>query len=212
MAPLEEDGRFYRVYGEAADEGGGREVAFRVKVETTDLYIRAERDLSAKALEAIREARGILTAHIAERPEFASALTPLPLPKAEVHELLASMYEAGKAAGTGPMAAVAGTVARHVCRALRPHSRRVLVENGGDVFVDADRDLSYGKADAATVVSPDAALADAVATALGNRIAKEEDIQPALELADSIPGVTGAVAMMGQSLGGIGDIVLIRLS
>ena len=42
--------------------------------------------------------------------------------------------------------------------------------------------LSFGKADAVTVVSPDAALADAAATALGNLVKTPRDINKALDL------------------------------
>ena len=40
-------------------------VPFRARVESTDLYLRADRDLGGAALAAIREARSTLEAHIA---------------------------------------------------------------------------------------------------------------------------------------------------
>jgi hypothetical protein len=68
--------------------------------------------------------------------------------------------------------------------------------------------LSFGRADAAVVVSRDACLADACATRLGNELKSEEDIGTALELIYGIKGVTGAVAVMGEKCGAIGDIEL----
>lgn len=71
--------------------------------------------------------------------------------------------------------------------------------------------LSMGRADAATVVAESAALADAAATALGNRIGRVQDIEPALEWVLTINGVRGAVVMMGDKIGLLGGIDLVGL-
>lgn len=68
--------------------------------------------------------------------------------------------------------------------------------------------VSYGQADAAVILSKDAALADAAATALGNALKSEGDIQRALSLATAIPGVLGAVAVVGDKLGAAGQVEL----
>lgn len=70
--------------------------------------------------------------------------------------------------------------------------------------------LSYGKADAAMVISRDASLADACATALGNKVKSAEDIEKALEEIMGIPGVTGCLVIIGQSLGIKGEVELVR--
>ena len=67
---------------------------------------------------------------------------------------------------------------------------------------------SFGKADAAVVLSADACLADACATRLGNDIKSESDIQPALDAIVGIGGVIGAVAVMGDVCGAVGNIEL----
>ncbi len=66
--------------------------------------------------------------------------------------------------------------------------------------------LSFGKADAVVVLSKDTALADAVATRLGNEVRTEADIQRALELGMAIEGVEGVVVILGDKLGAIGKI------
>ncbi len=66
--------------------------------------------------------------------------------------------------------------------------------------------LSFGRADAAVVVSKSASLADAVATATGNRVSKVGDIQKGLDYACSIPGVLGAIIIKGDKIGIRGDI------
>lgn len=68
--------------------------------------------------------------------------------------------------------------------------------------------LSFGKADAALVVSADTFLADAVATALGNRVNSPEDMEAALEFASGVEGVEGALVIIGDKLGAWGDIKL----
>ncbi|MGB2706088.1 MAG: UPF0280 family protein [Candidatus Omnitrophota bacterium] len=68
--------------------------------------------------------------------------------------------------------------------------------------------LSFGKADAVTVVSPDACLADASATAVCNRVKTEADIEAALNFAKSIEGVQGCVVIYKDKIGSIGEIEL----
>ena len=68
--------------------------------------------------------------------------------------------------------------------------------------------LSFGKADAVTVVSKDTALADAAATAICNRVKSEKDIKQALDFSKTIDGVDGCVIIHDESLGSIGDIEL----
>jgi hypothetical protein len=71
--------------------------------------------------------------------------------------------------------------------------------------------LSFGKADAVVVVSPDTLLADAAATALGNRVRSEEDIEEALRFAQEIPGIKGVVVVKGEKLGAWGEIELVPI-
>ena len=72
--------------------------------------------------------------------------------------------------------------------------------------------LSLGAADAAVILANSAALADAVATRVGNRIQQKGDIPAALELAQSIPGVTGALVVLGGDLGAWGDLEMVDLA
>lgn len=61
--------------------------------------------------------------------------------------------------------------------------------------------LSFGKADAVTAVSPSTPLADAAATAIGNRVRSAEDIPGAIEFAQSIEGLSGVAIIKGDKLG-----------
>jgi hypothetical protein len=71
--------------------------------------------------------------------------------------------------------------------------------------------LSLGKADAVCVISPSATLADAAATALGNMAQGKGDIEQALEAGRKIPGVEGAVIIVGDALGAWGEYELVKL-
>jgi len=69
--------------------------------------------------------------------------------------------------------------------------------------------VSLGIAHAATVVASDGALCDAVATGLGNRVHGPDDIEDALAYAHSVPGVRGAVVIVGDRIGAIGEVRLV---
>jgi len=70
--------------------------------------------------------------------------------------------------------------------------------------------LSLGLADAAVVIAPSAALADAAATAVGNIVKAEKDIDAAIELGRQIKGISGIVIIAGSSMGAWGDIRLVK--
>ncbi len=69
--------------------------------------------------------------------------------------------------------------------------------------------LSFGKADAALIISADTALADAVATAVGNIVKNKDCIEKGIEFARSMDGVRGALIIIGDKLGSWGEIKLV---
>jgi uncharacterized protein len=66
--------------------------------------------------------------------------------------------------------------------------------------------LSFGKADAVCVISKSATLADAAASAIGNKVKRKKDIKPALDFGIKIKGVTGIIIILGKELGVIGEV------
>lgn len=68
--------------------------------------------------------------------------------------------------------------------------------------------VSLGVADAVTVIASDGALADAAATAAGNLVHGEADVERALERALSIPGIRAAVVVVGETIGALGGVRL----
>ncbi|HEX9094221.1 MAG TPA: UPF0280 family protein [Coriobacteriia bacterium] len=71
--------------------------------------------------------------------------------------------------------------------------------------------VSLGSADAACVIARSGAVADAVASALGNRVHSPEDVPRAIEAAKGIEGVLGLVVIAGETLGAWGAARLVAL-
>jgi uncharacterized protein len=71
--------------------------------------------------------------------------------------------------------------------------------------------LSLGVSDVITVVSKSAIRADGAATALGNRIKIKSDLEKTVELANSIEGVIGCVAILDDFMATWGEIELVSL-
>lgn len=229
-------------------------VHFTVKVKETDLDIGVRRErfspgLAQLAEKAVLDCRLPLEKYIASDPNFASSLSPYePLDGAP--PIAVEMHTFAKIAGVGPMAAVAGAVAEHVGKILSKHSKDVIVENGGDIYIRTSRirriavfagpsplsnriaieigphqsplgictssgtvghSISFGKADAAVVLSPSTVLADAVATATGNLVRNLNDLQRAVDFASGIEGVTGVVVIKGDRLVAWGRVKLVPI-
>jgi ApbE superfamily uncharacterized protein (UPF0280 family) len=223
--------------------------SFVVAIGESDLHVSALADLSAEASSALAAARAELEGYIRRHPEFKTTLEPWP-EDPEAPPLVREMIAAGRVAGVGPMAAVAGAVAQAVGRALLPRSPEVIVENGGDIFMAGQGErvaavyagtsplsmkvglmfptapeglglatssgtvgpsLSFGKADAAVAFARDAALADAAATAIGNRVKSAADLAAAMEFAEGLPGLSGALAIVGEDLAAWGEMELVGI-
>ena len=238
--------RFYR-YQHLSRKGW---TSFQVKYRETDLWIRALGKFETEAAEAVLNCRNQLEQYIARNPLFLTSLDPIPEdPLAP--PLARAMIAAAALAGVGPMAAVAGAIAQAVAAALKPLSSSIIVENGGDCYLDLDEEtvvglfagpdspftgriglrfgaarfplgictssgtvghsLSFGKADAVTVIAKNAATADAAATRLGNMVLTPADISAALEFAPSIDGVEAVLIAAKEKIGAWGDLEIVRL-
>ncbi len=228
--------------------GGGDLVAFTTTVETTDLFIRARRDLSREAHSSAVSHRGAIESYCATHPLFATTLEPLDVDDC-APPIVRQMAAAARIAGVGPLAAVAGAIAEAVGMDLLAHSDEVIVENGGDVFIATGRrmvvglyagdsiltgriglaiqptqtplgictssstfghSLSFGKADACTVLARSAALADAMATALCNQIRSADDLARVLSPSSLPAGLLGVLAIVNGRVGIYGSVQLVE--
>ncbi len=224
----------------------------RVQLMETDLHIMAATGVEEPALTLITEARTAIENYIKTHHDFLTSLVPLAEDNT-APAIIRTMLTAGRRAGVGPMAAVAGAVAEFVGRGLEllGHNE-VIVENGGDIYVKRKKactiaiyagesplsgrvgirlqsrqmacgvctssasighSLSLGAADAAVVVAPRTAFADALATRLGNEVQGNTDdrLNRALAVVREMKDVTGAVLIAGDKLGAWGDLQLVGL-
>ena len=122
----------------------GSLVSFQVKVKETDVYISADTDCTNAALQSVYRHRECIEEYIRHNPSFMDSMTPVEI-DAFAPAIIREMSEASRRCGVGPMASVAGAIARHVGTDLMRHSENVIIENGGDIFLRLiDKDATVG--------------------------------------------------------------------
>jgi len=121
--------------------GNARWQSFRVAYLETDLWVavdagKYDKSIELFTLDCILQYRKVLDIYISGHPGFRDSLIPVMAP-AGAHQMVVDMCEAARAAGTGPMSAVAGTMAEYICNDLLAEFglQEVVVENGGDIFM-----------------------------------------------------------------------------
>ena len=95
--------RFYRDWVESDLIG------FEAKVDQTDLFILADKNLEEQTKSAIVKYREAITDYIKLCPEFEKSLKPLKFDE-NASEITKKMLLASNKAGVGPMAAIAGAL------------------------------------------------------------------------------------------------------
>lgn len=213
--------RFYR-----NQMGEGRFSSFVVGYKDSDLWIGVDPqsykpEMPLFAQTKLVEFRKKLENYLLIHPKFATSFTPI-APKPLAPDIAVQMALAGHAAGTGPMAAVAGAFSEYLGKALCKtfDIKEIVVENGGDIYLSLQKSLilsiyagtsplsgkigveipanktplgvctsagtvgpstSFGNADAVMVVSKNTAIADAYATAIGNHVKSDGDVNTQIE-------------------------------
>jgi ApbE superfamily uncharacterized protein (UPF0280 family) len=93
---------------------------------------------------AVVEHRRQLERYIGRHPEFQTSLAPVVL-LADAPEAARRMAAASELTGLGPMAAVAGTLAQLGAEAaMAAGLPEAIVENGGDIFIHSQTDVTIG--------------------------------------------------------------------
>ncbi len=121
-----------RIYRDSMNTPGL--VSCEIIEEESDLYVCGDVSLRDVATEALLTQRREIKEFIVTQPVFAFAYEPYDVPDS-APRIVQTMAAAGRAAGVGPMAAVAGAIAEYVGRACLKKSRQVIIENGGDIFI-----------------------------------------------------------------------------
>jgi len=222
--------------------------SFQVEIKESNLFVLASRKLPKQTEEALVWCRKDIEQYIYRDPIFRTTFKPFPLEEG-MPPIVRTMAEAGREAGVGPMAAVAGAIAEFVGKELLNYCDQVIVENGGDIFMKVKRrrivgiyagdsplskrislqiepqdtplgiccsagtfgrSQSLGVADAVIILSPFTALADAVATAVGNLVKDEAGIQKGLEFVRKIPFIRGGVIVKEKKMGAWGRLRILR--
>lgn len=117
---------------------------FHVKIKDTDLAVGVDTESYTDRLlsfcqQEVLYLRSVLEDYICLQPEFRTSFVPVPL-LPEAPPVAAIMAAAALPAGVGPMAAVAGAFAQAVGEKLRTRVQELIVENGGDIYLDSRRD------------------------------------------------------------------------
>jgi len=222
--------------------------SFQVEIKESNLFVLASRKLPKQTEEALVWCRKDIEQYIYRNPIFRTTFKPFPLEEG-MPPIVRTMAEAGREAGVGPMAAVAGAIAEFAGKELLNYCDQVIVENGGDIFMKVKRrrivgiyagdsplskrialqiepqdtplgiccsagtfgrSQSLGTADAVIILSPFTALADAVATAVGNLVKDEAGIQKGLEFVRKIPFIRGGVIVKEKKMGAWGRLRILR--
>ena len=222
--------------------------SFQVEIKESNLFVLASRKLPKQTEEALVWCRKDIEQYIYRNPVFRTTFKPFPLEEG-MPPIVRTMAEAGREAGVGPMATVAGAIAEFVGKELLNYCDQVIVENGGDIFMKVKRrrivgiyagdsplskrialqiepqdtplgiccsagtfghSQSLGTADAVIILSPFTALADAVATAVGNLVKDEASIQKGLEFVRKIPFIRGGVIVKEKKMGAWGRLRILR--
>ncbi len=220
---------------------------YNVMICESDLLISSDVNLADSAEKSLIKHRHALESYIKIHPEFRTSLLPLPEDNL-APQIIRAMIAKSKLCGVGPMASVAGAVSEFVGNDLLNQTENLIIENGGDIFLHANKkltvgiyagestlsyhikllvkpedtplgictssatvgpSLSFGKADAVCVISKSATLADAAASAVGNRVKSKKDIKPALDYGIKIPGIKGIIIICGNNMGATGNVEFI---
>lgn len=112
-------------------------ISSKILVKQTDLLVSGFKDLREEAESLVRKYRQQIEGYIEGHPSFVRALSPLKR-DAFAPKIINSMIDAASRSNVGPMAAVAGAIAEYVGLGLLSHSRDVIVENGGDIFIRSE--------------------------------------------------------------------------
>ena len=104
-----------------------------IEIEESILTVLCKTEYLQAGVEAIEQTRRTLEAYMAVDPAFAATHLPF-TPRADAPALITRMCAAGRAAGTGPMAAVAGAVAEACVKAIiAAGASEAVADNGGDI-------------------------------------------------------------------------------
>ena len=115
-----------------------------VAYKESDLYIVSNNALDQDALKAaLIKYYSVIDAYAKEHAEFVTSLTPL-IPDASAPCIVQDMTTASRSAGIGPFSTVAGAIAHYLGRDFMDKTDELLIENGGDIFININQPKRIG--------------------------------------------------------------------
>lgn len=121
--------------------------SFVVNYKDSDLWIGVDPEsfhpeMETVAFETVKTLRHQLEHYFLVDPEYGMTLIPLDT-KPDAPEIVNILAEAGKKAGVGPMAAVAGAFSEEIGKILLRNFgiKELVIENGGDIFLKLEKPL-----------------------------------------------------------------------
>lgn len=215
---------------------------FLVNIAQSDLFIKADMDLTDIASCFLAQLHNDIRTYIDYDVSFVNSLKPMTVSD-YAPTIIRKMTYASHVFNVGPMASVAGAISEEVARYLHGYSKRVLVENGGDLYIINHKatkislctdyhsseellfelqpcpdgigictssgifghSLSFGCARTVTVISESGYFADAAATAIGNIVQSDEDVDKAIQYAKRYKEITGLIIITSNKIGIFGE-------
>ncbi len=116
---------------------------WRIIYKYSDLLVSCDRNIIPKLERLIKEIYHLLGSCIKENPSFQKSLSPLKI-KPEYPPVIKKMCQKAAIFNVGPMATVAGAVCDYLASGLDRYCSRLIIENGGDVFIKTNKDIKVG--------------------------------------------------------------------
>ncbi len=116
---------------------------WRILYKYSDIFVSCDKDIIIKLERLIREIYNLLESFMKEEQSFQKSLSPLKI-KQQFPPVIKRMCHKAAIFNVGPMAAVAGAVCDYIAAGLDKYCRRLIIENGGDVFIKSNKDVDVG--------------------------------------------------------------------
>lgn len=115
--------------------------SYNVKIAESDLFISSDTNLADPAEKSLIKHRNYLESYIKNHPEFLTSFLPLTEDNL-APPMVRDMLKKSKICGVGPMASVAGAVSEFVGYDLLDQTENLIIENGGDIFLQSKNKLT----------------------------------------------------------------------
>lgn len=132
-----------------------------VVLEESDLQVLSS--AAFDSYEYLDKIRQEVKDYIGKRPEFQESLEPIstdPLASPMINH----MIRASQLGKVGPMASVAGTVSQYLGEEMAKYSQEVIIENGGDIYMNCHEDKDV------LVYAGEAILSNKIAITIGSHM------------------------------------------